>query len=54
MNYKYTRIPDLVDFIPDTYSKVIEIGCGDASFKHNLKKILNIGGRVFRGSNKKY
>jgi len=38
MNYNYTRRPDLVDFIPDTYSKVIEIGCGDASFKHNLKK----------------
>jgi len=36
-NYYYTGSrPELKQFIPKTYSRVLEIGCGDGSFAHNL------------------
>ena len=30
--------PEIVKFLPPTYSKVLEIGCGDASFRNNLNE----------------
>jgi len=36
--YKYSNRVDLIEFIPENYSKVLEIGCGNAEFKKNLKK----------------
>jgi len=35
--YKNTR-PEVCVFLPDSYSKVLEIGCAEGEFRHNLDK----------------
>ena len=42
-NYYDNLRQEMLDFLPDSYTKVLEIGCGEGRFSDNLNTYSNIG-----------